>query len=66
VLVELTRREPDQADHWLRLAEAYARSRRFARAEAAMGRGLKLLYARNPPRRESSRGADPPAPTRRG
>jgi hypothetical protein len=65
-LAELARRDPDQADSWLRLAEAYGRARRFARAEAAMGRGLKLLYARNPPRREPSREADRPAPTRRG
>jgi hypothetical protein len=65
-LAELARRDPDQADPWLRLAEAYGRARRFARADAAMGRGLRLLYARNLPRREPSRGADRPAPTRRG
>jgi hypothetical protein len=65
-LAELARREPQEADYWLRLADAYARARRFARAEAAMGRGLKLLYARNLPRREASREAAPPAPTRRG
>jgi cytochrome c-type biogenesis protein CcmH/NrfG len=65
-LSELARRSPDQPEYWMRLAEAYARGRRFARAEAAMGRGLKLLYAQSHPRREESRVADRPSPTRRG
>jgi predicted Zn-dependent protease len=65
-LAELARRTPDQSDTWMRLAEAYARARRFARAEAAMGRGLRLRYAQSHPRREESREADRPAPTRRG
>jgi hypothetical protein len=65
-LSELARRSPDQPEYWMRLAEAYARGRRFARAEAAMGRGLKLLYAQSHPRRGESREADRPSPTRRG
>jgi predicted Zn-dependent protease len=35
------RQEPHRSDLWLRLASAYARARRFSRAEAAMTRALR-------------------------
>lgn len=40
-LAAAVRYEPHQAELWLRLADAYARARRFSRAEAAMARALQ-------------------------
>jgi hypothetical protein len=42
-LAEAAWHEPDRPELWLRLAEAWGRGRRFARAEAVRARGLALL-----------------------
>lgn len=49
VLVELTRAYPNDSGLWWRLSTAAARSRQFARAEAAMQRALSLCDPSPPP-----------------
>jgi hypothetical protein len=39
-LAAATRHEPGATELWLRLANAYARARRFSQAEAAMTRAI--------------------------